>query len=424
MSAVNATSRLPVVLWLAACACPAPVVPTAIDAGASAAVERPTPPPRVVEREPTAEKPEVEALPVCENTTDLPLVAASRFLDEGQNEKGLSCAAKACALAPLDPLAHAERANALTALKRYPEAEVAVAHGLAVDPASLDVLLAAAHLYAVALPSSREHDEMGALYAERGLQLLEAEDFDADDHRKPGTSDEEMKVAFARISAMAHNDLGESATALDRAGFVLSRVKNDPEARYERALALFELCQFEQAKQAFTELLGVADQKAHAHQHLALLYEREGKNKVADKHFEWAHQLNAEEFPRPVLLTVPEFKDAVNAALAALPADMKKDLGEIPVATEDVPQTADLTADQPPLSPTILGLFRGPPLDVACDADAGTRPCRSIVLYRKNLGRAVKTKAELLAQIRVTLLHEVGHLRGEDDYELAARGLE
>jgi predicted Zn-dependent protease with MMP-like domain len=47
-----------------------------------------------------------------------------------------------------------------------------------------------------------------------------------------------------------------------------------------------------------------------------------------------------------------------------------------------------------------------------------------VVVYRKNLGRAVNSRDELLEQIRVTLLHEIGHLRGEDDLELAARGLE
>jgi predicted Zn-dependent protease with MMP-like domain len=47
-----------------------------------------------------------------------------------------------------------------------------------------------------------------------------------------------------------------------------------------------------------------------------------------------------------------------------------------------------------------------------------------VVLYRKNLARAVKSHDELIEQIRVTLLHEIGHLRGEDDVELAARGLE
>jgi predicted Zn-dependent protease with MMP-like domain len=47
-----------------------------------------------------------------------------------------------------------------------------------------------------------------------------------------------------------------------------------------------------------------------------------------------------------------------------------------------------------------------------------------VSLYRRNLVRTVRTRKELLEQIRVTLLHEVGHLRGEDDVELAARGLE
>ena len=36
----------------------------------------------------------------------------------------------------------------------------------------------------------------------------------------------------------------------------------------------------------------------------------------------------------------------------------------------------------------------------------------------------LRSRAELIEQIRVTLHHEVGHLRGEDDLELAARGLE
>jgi predicted Zn-dependent protease with MMP-like domain len=49
---------------------------------------------------------------------------------------------------------------------------------------------------------------------------------------------------------------------------------------------------------------------------------------------------------------------------------------------------------------------------------------RTIVLYRKNLARAVASRDELVAQVRTTLLHEIGHLRGEDDEALRARGLE
>ncbi len=53
--------------------------------------------------------------------------------------------------------------------------------------------------------------------------------------------------------------------------------------------------------------------------------------------------------------------------------------------------------------------------------DAGDR---AIVLYRRNLLRTVKDGAELDQAIARTLLHEVGHLRGEDDGSLRDRGLE
>jgi predicted Zn-dependent protease with MMP-like domain len=46
------------------------------------------------------------------------------------------------------------------------------------------------------------------------------------------------------------------------------------------------------------------------------------------------------------------------------------------------------------------------------------------VLYRKNLLRFAHDRAELDRQVRVTLLHELGHLHGEDDEQLRARGLE
>ena len=49
---------------------------------------------------------------------------------------------------------------------------------------------------------------------------------------------------------------------------------------------------------------------------------------------------------------------------------------------------------------------------------------QSIVLYRKNLARAVKTRAELSEQIRDTLLHEIGHLEGLDEDDLRRRGRE
>ncbi len=355
-----------------------------------------------------ASPPAVDALPVCHALGGSPLDAARRYYDEERYEEALSCAAQAAALDPDNAEAHAERGMALGALGRVPDAQLAFARALAINPDSPDALLGAAHLYAVDLPSSREVDELGLLYSERGLST-------------PGMPPE-VVVEFALISAMAFNDLGQSEDALARTAIVLAREPHNSEAAYERALALFELCRFTEAKTAFTALLNDPIHRAHAHQHMGLLLEREGKWKLAQQHFDKARELSPADFPEPPLPPEAEFRKAVADAVAALPEDMRRDLTGIPVTTEELPAEDDLLAVAPPLSPTILGLFRGPPLGEPCGGVE--TPCRAVVLYRRNLSRVVRTSEELRKQIQVTLLHEVGHLRGEDDGELAARGLE
>jgi predicted Zn-dependent protease with MMP-like domain len=46
------------------------------------------------------------------------------------------------------------------------------------------------------------------------------------------------------------------------------------------------------------------------------------------------------------------------------------------------------------------------------------------VLYQRNLERFARSRPELIEQIGVTLIHEVGHFLGLDEEELYARGLE
>jgi predicted Zn-dependent protease with MMP-like domain len=297
---------------------------------------------------------------------------------------------------------------ALSALGRVPDAQLAFARALVLNPDSPEALLGAAHLYVVDPPSSRERDELGLLYSERGLST-------------PGLPPE-VVVEFALISAIAFNNLGQAEEALARTAIVLAREPHNSEAAYERALALFELCRFAEAKAAFTVLLNDPVHRAHAHQHMGMLLEREGRWALAQQHFDKARELLPTDFHPPQLPSEAEFRKAVADAVAALPEDMRKDLAGIPVTTEELPADDDLLAGAPPLSPTILGLFRGPPLGEPCGQTEAQ--CRSVVLYRRNLARVVRSPEELRKQIQVTLLHEVGHLRGEDDGELAARGLE
>src|SRR5262249_45421487 len=160
-------------------------------------------------------------LQLCKGDPQNPLGAARAFYDEGKYADALSCAARASALSPDDPQAHSERGAALAALGQFEDAQLAYSRALAINPDHLDALLGAAHLYAVRLPSSRERDELAAAYSERGLGLAQVQ------------ADAEMAGAFALLSAMAFNDLGESQLALDRAELVLQAEPDNSDARYE-----------------------------------------------------------------------------------------------------------------------------------------------------------------------------------------------
>ncbi len=348
--------------------------------------------------------------PPCRSKTN-PLGTARALYDKGNYDDALACAAQAAALMPDEPQVFSEKGAALAALGMLEEAQLAYAGALALNPNDIDSLLGAAHLYAVSLPSSRERDELAALYAERGLELVEVR------------GSRKLRAQFALLSAMAFNDLGQAKDALERAEQVLEVERDSTEARYERAVALFELCRFSEAKAAFIALLGDGERGAHAHHHLGLLLERERKWKQADEHFARARRLAPQEFSEPQLISKEAFDAELAKAVSELPPDMRHDLAGIPVSAEELPSSSDLISGDPPLSPAILGLFRGPPLGEVCTA-AAHPPCRSVALYRRNLARVASTHDELLHQIRLTLQHEIGHLRGEDDLELAARGLE
>ena len=179
---------------LTLCGCSCTTAPAPVDAGVCECppelVSNHPAPPKVVRQEPTATLPHVKPLAVCDGHGKLPLDAARDAFDAHDYERALSCAAQAAALAPNDVFAHTERANALAQLNRNDEAVLAYARALAIDPDSLDALAGAAHFYIVLMPSTREMDELGSAYAERGFDLATEQHDDA------------FAVSFARLSAM------------------------------------------------------------------------------------------------------------------------------------------------------------------------------------------------------------------------------
>ncbi len=108
----------------------------------------------------------------------------------------------------------------------------------------------------------------------------------------------------------------------------------------------------------------------------------------------------------------------VRRCLDELPEPLAGAAREVPVLIEDFP-SEELVADG--LDEDILGLFVGDPVGVP--GEPGPPPC--ILLFTENIlweSREAGTSFE--EEVARTYLHELGHLLGFDEEDVAARGLE
>jgi len=339
-------------------------------------------------------------------------VAEGRLaLDAGDTDRALVCAEDAVRLAPRLVPALVLRADALGALDRIEDARLAWGRALAVDPSNADALLGAAALHVRRLGPSRDALETGLEYALRGA-------------RSPAARrDRTLAARLALVAGMAENDLGRSHLALPHLERAVAVLKEDADAAYERGVALYELSRLSEAERAFERVLALAPGDAWALHQLGLVAERRGDRKRAESLLARARTIDPQDFPPEVPVDEDAFRGQVREAIAALPEEERRALADVPVEIAELPDTADLLAVDPPLSPSILGLFRGPSEAEPCTVEDGPH-CRAIVVYRRNLVRFARDQKELQQQVKVTLLHELGHLHGEDDDQLRARGLE
>lgn len=111
----------------------------------------------------------------------------------------------------------------------------------------------------------------------------------------------------------------------------------------------------------------------------------------------------------------------VRRTVKALPADLRQAAAALPVSYEPMPAEALIEEG---LDPDTLGLFVGGDHD---QEEHCVLPPR-IILYLENIWLMVEDEEggepEYRAEVRTTLLHELGHYLGLDEEELTDRGLE
>ncbi len=112
------------------------------------------------------------------------------------------------------------------------------------------------------------------------------------------------------------------------------------------------------------------------------------------------------------MIDVPRerFEALVASALDDLPPALGRAMSNVAVLVTDSSPDGDL-----------LGLYEGTPLTERGDWYAGVLPDR-ITIFRRPICARCRTEAEVMAEVRITVVHEVAHHFGIDDDRLDELG--
>lgn len=111
--------------------------------------------------------------------------------------------------------------------------------------------------------------------------------------------------------------------------------------------------------------------------------------------------------PSRLNLSRRRFERLVERALTSLPQEFQSRLGNVAVIIEDEP---------PEDMPDTMGLYEGTPL-IHRSSDDIALPDQ-ITIFKGPIERACRTEKEIEHEVRVTVLHEVGHYFGLEEAQL------
>ena len=273
-----------------------------------------------------------------------------------------------------------------------------------------------------------------------------------------GRNDEQVEAILDQ--AEAYLDTGEAQKAIEICDHALSLVPGHPGALFVRgdgfralgamaeaaqsyraaalarpdhasswaslALTAFEMLNMPEADRAMKRAIREDPANPQAWWVRSLLREWSGDTPGADRSRVHSAWLDPVGFPLPPSLTGEEIDTLVQACLMELPQSIRNYLSNVVILLEDLPNIDVLQQYDPPASPLqMLGYFSGPSL---MDRGEGFTPWSqlpaNIILYRCNLQRFSRDREHLIQELRITLLHEVGHFLGLDEDDMVERGLD
>lgn len=114
------------------------------------------------------------------------------------------------------------------------------------------------------------------------------------------------------------------------------------------------------------------------------------------------------------MISESEFERIVEEALDALPRRFADLVNNVAIVIEDEPTREDL--EELDENEELLGIYRGVPLTERSQ-DEPLLP-DEIALFRGPIGRVSHSRKDAIAEVRDTVIHELGHYFGLSDRDL------
>jgi predicted Zn-dependent protease with MMP-like domain len=157
-----------------------------------------------------------------------------------------------------------------------------------------------------------------------------------------------------------------------------------------------------------------------AHYEAGIAYEELGEEAERRREFLEVLRLDSLSQQEPLPEHESIICNEVESTLAELPTHFSERLGSVAILVEPRPSRA---AVRDGVDPRLLGLFEGATSQELSGPDAPLTATR-IQIFSHNLASAFEDEASLREEVRITVLHEIGHFFGLEEEDLERLGLD
>lgn len=257
-------------------------------------------------------------------------------------------------------------------------------------------------------------------HADEGLELARQAQKLLDRHEELKKSEVDLQVDTHYLIGAAQFELGDIAAALREYQQVRALDPKDAEIDFWEARALFHAWRFDETEKLLARHKPKPATRAGHLYYQALLADFRGQHAEADLLFAKAAKENSDDYPEPVRLPVDEVQALLEEVLAALPRDVRRALKNVDLSLLPLPDPR--VHASPDVDPLVLGLYRGSNL-LEKGGDLPPVDLDRIEIFQRNIERVVADKDELREEMKITLLHEIGHHLSWDEDGLTEMGL-